>query len=441
MVFAGPTIDAAAIHAIVPGAIVRPPAAQADLVNTVDRDRPAVIALIDGVFDRRLSVWYKEVLYALSRGVHVYGASSMGALRAAETHRFGTVGVGQIFEWYTAGIIDGDDEVALIHGDADDDYRSLSIPLVNVRATLLAAQADGDATDAEHTAILDVATRLHYTDRNVDALLREASASGCSERVLALIDGRLRTSLVDQKRADAVELLQTVAALPSDLAPHAPNFEFEASPYFVALRERDRVSGGRDVSFAELGYHLALHMPDFARFNRSALDRLALVRLAAEFGIGVDDTAVAAEVERHRRRHGLLDDAALDAWCRANDLTDDDFQSLMYDEAVARRLRRFAIGANGLLGTSRSLGDMLRLDGEYSKWMADTAETHDRAGDLYELLARDDTPLVELLAEHARAEGWTVDTDVTEWMREAGFPDAEVLRVELLRARAARRAD
>ncbi|MEM8620950.1 MAG: TfuA-like protein [Actinomycetota bacterium] len=443
VVFAGPTIDAAAIQNIVPDAIVRPPAAQADIVNLVDRDHPAVIALIDGVFDRRLSVWYKELLYALSCGVHVYGASSMGALRAAETHRFGTVGVGQIFEWYTTGIIDGDDEVALIHGDADDDYRALSIPLVNVRATLLAAEADGEVTDAESTAILSVAKRLHYMDRNVATVLREAAAIGSSERVLELIDGRLRTGLVDQKRADAVELLQTVAALPSDLAPHLPNFEFEASPFFVALRERDRTSdlGGRAVSFAELGYHLALYMPDFERFNRSALDRLALVRLAAEFGIAVDETAVAAEVERHRRRHDLLDDAALDAWCQANDLTDQDFRSLMHDEAVVRRLRHFAVSASGLRGTSRSLGDVLRLRGEYSAWMTETAATHDRAGDLYELLARDDTPLVELLAEHARAQGWTVDTDATEWIRESGFPDAEVLRVELLRARAARRAE
>ncbi|MEO1058136.1 MAG: TfuA domain-containing protein, partial [Actinomycetota bacterium] len=400
-------------------------------------------ALIDGVFDRRLSVWYKELLYALSRGVHVYGASSMGALRAAETQRFGTVGVGQIYQWYAAGVIDGDDEVALIHGEADTDFRPLSIPLVNVRATMLAAQSAGEANDAESSAILDVAGRLHYADRNVASMLREAAAIGSSERVLELIDGQLRTGLVDQKRADAMELLGTLAALLPDLAPHTPSFQFETSPYFVALRERDRTSdrGGSEVSFAELGYHLALHMPEFRRFNRSALDRLALVRLAAEFGIGVDDTAVAAEVERHRRRHGLLDQAALDAWCQANDLTDDDFRSLMHDEAVARRLRRFAIGANGLRGTSRALSDMLRLDDEYSTWMTETAEFHGRAGELYDLIERDDTPLVELLAEHAGSEDWTLDTDVTEWMREAGFPDAEVLRVELLRARAGRRAE
>ena len=36
--------------------------------------------------DTRLGV---EVLYALANGVRVFGASSMGALRAAELHAFG----------------------------------------------------------------------------------------------------------------------------------------------------------------------------------------------------------------------------------------------------------------------------------------------------------------------------------------------------------------
>ena len=53
-----------------------------------------VIGLVDGVFERVPAVWHKEILFALSEGVHVYGAASMGALRAAELDTFGMRGVG-----------------------------------------------------------------------------------------------------------------------------------------------------------------------------------------------------------------------------------------------------------------------------------------------------------------------------------------------------------
>ena len=75
--------------------------------------------IVDGYFDTVPSVWHKEILVAMQRGVHVFGASSMGALRAAELHPFGMVGIGQVYEWYRDGTIDADDEVAVAHGPAE----------------------------------------------------------------------------------------------------------------------------------------------------------------------------------------------------------------------------------------------------------------------------------------------------------------------------------
>jgi len=39
----------------------------------------------------------------MSRGVHVFGASSMGALRAAELAAFGMVGFGRIYDLFRTG--------------------------------------------------------------------------------------------------------------------------------------------------------------------------------------------------------------------------------------------------------------------------------------------------------------------------------------------------
>jgi hypothetical protein len=57
----------------------------------------------------------------MEQGVHVFGAASMGALRAAEMHSLGMVGIGTIFQWYRDGKIVADDEVAVRHGPPNSD--------------------------------------------------------------------------------------------------------------------------------------------------------------------------------------------------------------------------------------------------------------------------------------------------------------------------------
>ena len=101
-VFAGPSIDAATIAAAVPGATIAPPAARGDVWLAVESGAE-VIGLIDGYFEHVPAVWHKELLDALERGCHVFGSSSMGALRAAELAPFGMVGVGSV----VAGVREG----------------------------------------------------------------------------------------------------------------------------------------------------------------------------------------------------------------------------------------------------------------------------------------------------------------------------------------------
>ena len=112
------------------------------------------MVLIDGVFTQALSVWHKEILYALERGVAVYGLSSMGALRVAETAAFGAVGVGRIFDGYRSGELTDDDEVAVVHATAEWGYRSLSDAMVNIRASLGAARETGIIDDATHDRLV-----------------------------------------------------------------------------------------------------------------------------------------------------------------------------------------------------------------------------------------------------------------------------------------------
>src|SRR5262245_60066202 len=137
IVFLGPTLSRMDAAKILEGDY-RPPARRGD-VHRALRDRCRTIVLIDGEFHGHPSVWQREILDALGEGTEVHGASSMGALRAAELHSLGMVGHGRIFEWYRDGVIEADDEVALTYGPPEFGYIAQSEPLVNIRATLAAA--------------------------------------------------------------------------------------------------------------------------------------------------------------------------------------------------------------------------------------------------------------------------------------------------------------
>ena len=133
-VFLGPTLPRDEACAVLDAEYL-PPAAHGDVLRAVRRGF-RVIGLVDGVFERVPAVWHKEILFALSEGVHVYGAASMGALRAAELGAFGMHGVGAIHRAYAEGALEDDDEVAVAHGGAEDGFRPLSDAMVDIRATL-----------------------------------------------------------------------------------------------------------------------------------------------------------------------------------------------------------------------------------------------------------------------------------------------------------------
>ena len=104
-------------------------------VHRVALKRPAAIGIIDGYFESVPSVWHKEVLWAMARGIHVFGAASMGALRAAELDAFGMEGVGAIYEAFRDGYLEDDDEVAVSHGPMEVGYPVLCEAMVNIRRT------------------------------------------------------------------------------------------------------------------------------------------------------------------------------------------------------------------------------------------------------------------------------------------------------------------
>ena len=112
IVFLGPSLEQSAAEKILP-AEYRPPAKRGDLLAAA-RDGATIIGLIDGVFHQESAVAHREILAAIKHGITVIGASSMGALRAAEMDTLGMVGIGEIYRMYKSGELESDDEVALV---------------------------------------------------------------------------------------------------------------------------------------------------------------------------------------------------------------------------------------------------------------------------------------------------------------------------------------
>lgn len=207
VVFLGPTLPVASARRVL-SADYRPPVAQGDVLRAV-LDRPSAIAIIDGYFENVPAVWHKEILFAMSQGIPVLGAASMGALRAAELAAFGMEGVGSIFDAYADGRLEDDDEVAVTHGPAELGYPSLSEAMVNIRRTLSDAYAAGILSVPARRRLEQIAKDLCYRDRNYGRILREAEDEVDPGEITAFRDW-LPIGRADQKREDALSLLTRV---------------------------------------------------------------------------------------------------------------------------------------------------------------------------------------------------------------------------------------
>lgn len=135
VVFIGPTLEGERVPSDVEAL---GPAVCGDLTRLLLHP-PAAVGLVDGCFATSPSVWHKEIIALIANGIPVFGAGSLGALRAAELAAYGMVGVGQVFEAYRDGAVVRDDAVMLVHAPAELGWRALTLALVDAEDALRSA--------------------------------------------------------------------------------------------------------------------------------------------------------------------------------------------------------------------------------------------------------------------------------------------------------------
>jgi hypothetical protein len=241
IIFAGPSLPPP-VRPRVAGLDWRPPVRQGDLYLAALQG-PAIIGVIDGYFELVPTVWHKEILWAMARGVHVYGASSIGALRAAELADFGMKGIGHIYRQFRTGRLMDDDEVAILHGPAEVDYVQVTEAMVNVRATIDRAFQLGVVGPAVAAALVQIAKSLFYKDRTYEAILKTATENGLAPEALRRFARWLPRGQVDQKRIDSGEMLQVIIAhLAGGVTPLEVSYQFAHTFAWEEARRRTEIA-------------------------------------------------------------------------------------------------------------------------------------------------------------------------------------------------------
>ena len=240
-VFLGPSLDKANAQHYLWQATYHPPIQCGDMIRLL-RCAPQKIVIIDGLYEQVPAVWHKEIMLALDKGIEVYGAASMGALRAAELHQYGMIGIGKIFQAFATHQLTDDDEVAVLHQDIQQDLVPINDAMVNIRETLAQAVCEHLIDRATHDALIHWCKSQFYPKRSLRKAIGHVGTMHPEQctRLGAWLDVH---GIIDLKRQDAIEVLTLVQQRLNKSEPLSTSKKF-AMPYtkFIATMVDDVVA-------------------------------------------------------------------------------------------------------------------------------------------------------------------------------------------------------
>jgi hypothetical protein len=433
LVYLGPSLSLTEARQLLPGANFRPPVKQGDIVTDVVRFSPTRIILIDGVFRENLSPWHKEIVYALQYpGVKaIYGAVSMGALRAAELDWLGMVGIGKIYEWYRAGITEDDSEVALSYAVRESKdgpiYYPSTVPLVEIRAGVEHYEQEfplEPVAIAAREFLVEMA-RVYYGDRT------ESLCENSWDKNLGTPFPR-----IPQKALDAVEALTNFRAYePAQLQKPTPD---NLSTYFQALYERDRriEIDGIAIPQQHIDSHVILHNPEYERICWDASNQELALMLCDHFYVGVGIQEVERENVRFQQKAGIETAEDFSAFLEDNGWSRAEYDRLMIQNARIRKLQHALTVTKTYRRNTQALLDYLRTHQGFDFWAKEAAKVEatiaQRGADDWLSLSMEIPPW-QLLIEHFEREGVELKALPEEFLLETGFSNLTELGVALAR--------
>ncbi len=419
VVFLGPSLSRSEAQQILPDAVFLPPAAMGDILGALRRYRPHSIGLIDGTFLQNMSVFHKELLYAIDNGAYVLGGSSMGALRAAECSRYGVIGIGEIYEAFASGELENDADVALTHANADADFRPLSDAMVTIRAVLRGAQDKGLLTPAQTAELIERQEQRWFPERRVVDSLADAAELGITGEELTELREFFKTQTreLDPKRRDAISLLHAMRELPDDPPAHESRPKTVMSGVFQAVLARDVIvetDDGHRITFDRIRRYAALSESDYDDAMRTARQHNVL----AWIGYWFAGPPTQGELDRAEELLAERWNVAIeDVTDRAHEL-DLDRQGLhefLVRDALVHRMESSYLGRTQHGVITKLFLDELRKRGRY--------EEVKHAAALQESLSRSvitdgDISPQQALASHISLSQWQLPNDLNQYVED-----------------------
>ncbi|MGB9937658.1 MAG: TfuA-related McrA-glycine thioamidation protein [Methanobacterium sp.] len=206
IIFLGPSLSHGEALDIL-DADYRPPIQRGD-ITAVLNENPDIIGIIDGVFHQQPAVSHREILEALKKGITVVGGGSMGALRASELDDFGMIGIGYVYNQYKNGLIESDDDVAVIINP--ENMEQLSDSLVSMEYNFKRARDKGLIDKDDYNVILKIAKSIFYPKRTYTLLLNTVPLHPAK---IAVLENFLINKGIDIKREDAKTVLEYIKSI------------------------------------------------------------------------------------------------------------------------------------------------------------------------------------------------------------------------------------
>lgn len=441
IVYLGPSLSLARAREILPNALYLPPVKQGDLVTDVTTRNPATIIIIDGEFRQNLSVWHKEIVYALQYPTvqRIYGAASMGALRASECDFIGMIGIGQIYHWYRDSVTEDDSEVALHYTTRASHegpiYYPLTIPLVDIRAGVEHYEREFPDQDVAHESreFMERMREVYYMDRTQKV---------CAD------DWKSRFGIVfpqiPQKAIDATHCL-------NDFRKYKPDIQVKPTPdhlttYFHALYDRDRKIkiNGQLVPQQHIDSFVVLHNPEYERICWDSANQELALMLCNALCVTVVMEEIERESARFQQRAGIETPEDFDNFLDNNGWTRPEFDRLMIQNSRIHKLQHALTVSKMYRRNTMAIVDYLRTHLGFDYWAIQAAAAEKRI----EATGVDDwmginleTPAFKMLADHFEKEGLDLKCTPEEFLLETGFSNQTELSVALSRLAAGKEKD
>jgi TfuA protein len=205
-VFGGPSLE------LIPKELINkvkcfPPIKSGDL-DILYSLPPSICIIIDGVFSGKRAVTIFECRELLEKGWVVIGASSMGALRAADLWSYGMIGIGDVYNMFRIGVCRSDADVAVVYNILEDFLcEEITISMVHVRSVLHYLSTKGSIDKAKARLLICKARQISWEERMPSVLFDEWGKFLGQEKLINKIKRHFNQPRLHPKKVDAVNAM------------------------------------------------------------------------------------------------------------------------------------------------------------------------------------------------------------------------------------------